>query len=66
MAELVRQGLQYMVTVTPAAEDEGSEWSLPEPHVLHSMDPFQDNEWRAKLYLRVAGNEPPQTAEDNG
>ncbi len=51
---------------TPDAENEASEWSLPEPHVLHSVDPFQDEEWRAKLHLRAAGNKPLQNAEDNG
>ncbi len=65
MAELVRQGLEYMVTVTPAAEKEAREWSLPEPHVLHSVDPFRDEDWRAKLHSRAGQNELPHGAKDN-
>lgn len=52
MAELVRQGLEYMVVVTPDRETSSSEWSVPEPCILHSVDPFQDDDWRAQLHLR--------------
>lgn len=58
MAELVRLGLEYMVVVTPEPETNAKEWTLPEPRVLHSVDPFQDEDWRAKLHARDTSSSP--------
>ncbi len=58
MAELVRQGLEYMVAVTPEPETSSTEWTLPEPRVLHSADPFQDEDWRAELHVRDTSSSP--------
>ncbi len=32
MAELVRRGLEYMVSVTPAPDQSGNAWKLPAAH----------------------------------
>jgi hypothetical protein len=50
LAELVRNGLEYMLRVsTPPATVE-REWTLPEPLHLGKADPFADPDWRANLH----------------
>ncbi len=60
LAELVRRGLEYIVSVSPsnAAPDE---WTLPPARHLGGNDPFRDDDWRIKLHMdhtetrRIAG-----------
>lgn len=64
LAELVRRGLEYMVTVSPDPAKPSTSWTLPKPHDLQSRDPFADPSWRANLYLerRVAEPKPAYRA----
>lgn len=48
LAELIRRGLEYMVTVSPEKTD--AEWTLPEPFHLGGSDPFADPDWRADVH----------------
>jgi hypothetical protein len=50
LAELVRNGLEYMLRVSAPVEDSCKEWQPPTPRKLGSFDPFQDEQWRADLY----------------
>lgn len=50
LAELVRNGLEYMLRVSAPIEEPRKEWQLPTPRKLGTLDPFQDEHWRANLY----------------
>ena len=50
LAELVRNGLEYMLRVSAPIEDPRKEWQLPVPRKLGPDDPFQDEQWRVNLY----------------
>ena len=50
LAELVRNGLEYMLRVSAPIVEPRKEWQLPTPRKLGSLDPFQDEQWRADLY----------------
>ena len=55
LAELVRNGLEYMLRVSALPAASGQEWELPEPVHLGAADPFANPDWRANLHgLRVA------------
>jgi hypothetical protein len=54
LAELVRRGLEYMISVSPAAADRAAEWELPEPVGLGGADPFTDPGWRERLHVDTA------------
>lgn len=67
LAELVRRGLEYMIATTPAQNDHGATWSLPDPRALNADDPFQSEDWRVDLHtarLRVADEETPYRPGD--
>jgi len=54
LAELVRRGLEYLISVSPEASPE---WSLPAGRDLGGNDPFASESWRTELHmdrLRVA------------
>ncbi len=51
LAELVRRGLEYMVSVSPEAPDAPGAWNLPEPQHLGTADPFADPAWRERLHV---------------
>lgn len=51
LAELVRRGLEYMLSVSPVAHEGPCKWALPKAHALESGDPFADPEWRANLHM---------------
>lgn len=51
LAELVRRGLEYMISVAPEAQVTGEAWTLPRPRNLGGKDPFADPEWRANLHM---------------
>ena len=52
LAELVRRGIEYMISVSaPAASPDATAWQLPEPMHLGKTDPFDDPDWRVKLYM---------------
>jgi hypothetical protein len=48
LAELVRRGLEYMVSVSPAGRTDP--WTLPAARGLGGTDPFADPNWRADLH----------------
>ncbi len=59
MAELVRRGLEYMISVTPTPQHPEKQWTLPAPHPLGGEDPFQQEQWRIDLHLsRLTAAEP--------
>ena len=51
LAELVRQGLESMVSVSPESKTAPAPWGLPEPLHLGTADPFADPAWREHLHL---------------
>jgi hypothetical protein len=54
-AELVRNGLEYMLRVSTPAAPSPQKWALPESIRLGKADPFADPDWRLKLHSgRVA------------
>jgi hypothetical protein len=50
LAELVRNGLEYMIRVSAPPSDEKHAWTLPAPIHLGLSDPFADPDWRLKLH----------------
>ena len=53
LAELVRNGLEYMLNVSAPPESATKKWELPKPFDLgpRLVDPFADPNWRANLYM---------------
>ena len=67
LAELVRRGLEYVVSTTPCASDDAAEWKLPEPRKLGGSDPFLDPNWREEIHmarLKVAEDGEPYGGEE--
>ena len=65
LAELVRNGLEYMLNVSAPPESATKKWELPKPFDLGPslVDPFADPDWRCNLHMeRVLG---PMLAERN-
>lgn len=60
LAELVRRGLEYMITVSSCEPDPS--WEMPEPKHLGGSDPFKNPEWRYQIHKRelmaAESNEP--------
>jgi hypothetical protein len=57
LTELVRRGLEYMVSVTPPTVSDRKTWSLPPAHSLGGTDPFTAPDWREQIHterLKVA------------
>ena len=52
LAELVRNGLEYMLRVSAGAEADAAAWTLPAPAALGGTDPFADPDWRMRLHSR--------------
>ena len=50
LAELVRNGLEYVLRVYAAPDASNLEWKMPETFALGADDPFIDPEWRTKLH----------------
>lgn len=50
LAELVRNGLEYILRIPPPPRADSKPWSLPEPVDLGSSDPFSDPDWRYNLH----------------
>jgi hypothetical protein len=51
LAELVRRGLEYMLSVSAPAQPGKASWDLPAPLRLGSDDPFVVPDWRFRLHL---------------
>lgn len=57
VTELVRRGLEYMVSVSAPADRADAGWTLPGAHSLGGADPFKAPDWREQLHtghLKVA------------
>jgi hypothetical protein len=57
LTELVRRGLEYMVSVAPATASPRTAWTLPPAHKLGGTDPFAAPDWRERIHtehLKVA------------
>lgn len=50
LAELVRNGLEYILRVSAPPAEKYQEWTLPEPMRLGNSDPFDDPDWRMNLH----------------
>lgn len=50
LAELVRNGLEYMLRVSAEPADHPVTWALPEPMCLGKEDPFAAPDWRVNLH----------------
>lgn len=68
MAELLRRGLEYMLSTAGSPCGEAEQWSLPEGHDLGGRDPFAATDWRLKIHmgeqLAVAEESPKYGAEE--
>ena len=51
LAELVRRGLEYMISLTPEPHADSALWTPPAPHHLGGSDPFSDPDWRVNLHV---------------
>ena len=51
LAELVRRGLEYMLSVSATAKPGAVAWDLPEPVRLGADDPFAAPDWRYRLHM---------------
>jgi len=52
LAELVRNGLEYMIRISAPLTPKRKEWKLPGPFKLGANDSFFDNEnWRYDLHM---------------
>ena len=49
LAELVRNGLEYMLRVSAHPLSDNGHWRLPDPVSLGVSDPFADPDWRIRL-----------------
>jgi hypothetical protein len=59
LAELVRNGLEYMLNVSAPADAMNQEWKMPTPKKLGTLDPFKDEAWRMNLYCGDLREETP-------
>ncbi len=50
LAELVRNGLEYMLRVSAQPSEASTTWSLPDPMPLGKADPFADADWRVNVH----------------
>lgn len=50
LAELVRNGLEYMLRVSAQPSEPQTTWTLPEPMPLGKDDPFSDPDWRVNIH----------------
>lgn len=63
-AELVRRGLEYLVATQPRPSDTAEEWVLPPGMDLRARNPFEDADWRARIYTnRLCVAESPVSYE---
>ena len=51
MAELVRRGLEYMVSISRLSSHP-DKWTLPQGRHLGGNDPFATDDWRTDLHVR--------------
>ena len=54
LTELVRRGLEYMVSVSSPADSANAVWSLPPAHDLGGADPFALPDWREQIHMQRA------------
>lgn len=67
LTELVRRGLEYMVSVTSPFGPGRDQWSLPQAERLGGVDPFQSPDWREQIHTgRAMVAEPPGEYGDRG
>jgi len=66
-AEIVRRGLEHMVTVNPVRGVRREVWKLPDPVDLRLLeDPFADPSWREEANLSgVAGGKTSESGESS-
>ena len=53
LAELIRNGLEYIIRVSPVPSTESkAHWTLPEAIDLGGNDPFANPDWRCNLHMK--------------
>jgi hypothetical protein len=62
LAELVRRGLEYMISVSPEPREDAAAWEPPPPRHLGGNDPFADPDWRLNVHLDASPNAAEQKA----
>ena len=60
LTELVRRGLEYMVSVSSPADSARTKWSLPPAHDLGAADPFAAPGWREEIHTQRANVAEPR------
>lgn len=50
LAEVVRNGLEYMIRVSAPPTADKQDWTLPKPVHMGKTDPFADPDWRVNLH----------------
>lgn len=50
LTELVRRGLEYMVSVSAPADKAQAGWTVPAAYNLGGRDPFSAPDWREQLH----------------
>jgi hypothetical protein len=60
-AEVVRRGLEYVVSVYSLKNNTQSEWKPPKGRFLGKEDPFADPEWRVKINLSTGVSKLAET-----
>lgn len=50
-AEVVRRGLEYVVSVYSLKDAPKTKWTPPKPRSLGKDDPFEDEDWRMKVNM---------------
>lgn len=64
LAELVRNGLAYMLRVSAKPREEPVSWTLPPAVDLGNADPFEDPDWRSNLHCPMVAESDSETAYD--
>ena len=65
-AEVVRRGLEYVVSVYSMKDQPKMEWRPPKARSLGKEDPFADPDWRVKINLSSAAPQMSETPASYG
>ncbi len=66
LAELVRNGLAYMLRVSAKPQERSVPWTLPPAVDLGASDPFEDPDWRSNLHCPMVAESDSESAYNAG